>query len=653
MFKKQTVEVAKQGNVNHAIIIDRSGSMYGSLNQVIDDVQAMLPKLRNGDTLSVAWFSTEGGEYEWFIRNHIISPQSTEFLMKVLDNYRRTVGMTCFSEVLVSAQDVFAKMPAGNDTYLTFLTDGHPVTRDNRKEEKKTLEALRALKVDSAVFIGYGSYYNKGFMVQMAQAANGTLVHASQPKDIRASIADFIENADPMVVINLRTNEAFYTTGGGVYKAKAEENKVFVPSSAREVYYLSSDGEMDEEAAYGYAYLLMTEAKQDEAIEMLGKVGDVALIDKVSKAFTNEEYGEAQNALLSAALFSNERFKGGKNLNYLPDPNAYCLLDLLNDLNQEGVYFLPRSEHFKYNRIGAKRYTKDGYAKFIEDDEQKSPFTTLVWHGSQANVSLSATIKGTVDLGPQAALYGLPNPYPCVQIRNYALVKDGVLNIKELPVVVPPDVAKGIAGPSAQYLGDDTYVIDLSSLPIINRTIANEAVGSVGEYLSYAEQELMLEGAYKVYRHFYNLLNPNKVKDGELTEQQQVFLKDKGIVNGIYSPPSEPADFEDVYLAKEVVIAKKGYSSFPSVEKVMTGGKLNGPGAVMYGFIPDALKMGVKELEAKVKEVKDRLKAVREPMYKARFAIIVGNKWFTDLTERDGATVGDWTVTLKEKQVKF
>lgn len=654
MFKqvKMTNAVVKTP-INHYIIFDRSGSMYATLSKVVDDIIALLPKLNDGDTLSVAWFSSQGGEYEWFVKNHLIGPASFSFLEGLLTKYRHTVGMTCFSEVLASMRDVLRQAPAG-DNNLTFLTDGHPVTNDNRAEERKTLDVLRTMFLDSALFVGYGSYYNKPFMAEMAQAANGTLVHASKPVDVREAMLDFVGEATPMVAISLSTGRAFYITGSGVYNARTDSQHTYVPANAREAYYLAEDGMAQDTAAYAYAYLLMGEGKADEAIQVMGTIGDVAFVDAIQQAFTNEEYGKVQSDLLAATMDNRLRFKRGKNTNYLPDPYAFSLMNLLELLNADGVYFLPRHDAFQYKRIGAKKPVKAGYPVFEEDPNQKSPFGTLVYHGSQANISLQATITGHVDLGPEASLYDLPRLFNCVQMRNYALVKDGILNVQKLPVIIPEDIQAKISM-GAEYDKDNTFILDLTSIPIINKLMADQAVGSINAYIGYAEAELEHEAAYKVFRYYQNLLNPNKTVEGELTEQQQIFLREKGIVKGVYSPPTESPDFEDAYLAKELKITKKGFSQWPSVEKVLEAmkgnGKLNGPGLVMLPYVQQAVKMNLEDLEYHVTFHKTELRRVRRPMQEARFAIIVANKWFNDVP-RDW-TNGEWTVKLAEKTVQF
>lgn len=661
MYKAKRVESTVQVKepVNHIVIFDRSGSMWGTLSSLIDDLQERVEEMNLGDTVSAAWFSSEGGQFEWLVKAHVITDKSVKFLTTLLDKYRQTVAMTCFSEVIESIEAVLDVVEGYNKTNnLVFLTDGHPVVRDTAKEEQKTLKALErmAKRFSNALFIGYGSYYNKPFMAKMAEAVGGTLVSANARYDITHNLRDFFGQAEPLLAIGLETGQAFYITSGGVYNAKVENNTVYVPASTQYVYYEADNGDDEDEALYAAAYLKMTAAKADEALEILGKLGDVALIDMVNTAFTNEEYGKAEQAILKATLDPMYRFIKGRNTNYLPDPNAFCLLDLLDILaSNDGVYFLPRHPDFQYKRTGVRTTKREGYPDFIEDAEQRVPFNTLVWHGSRANVSIQARIKGYVDLGAEAQLYGLPSHFRCEQVRNYTLIKDGVVNVEKLVVEIPESV-QPLISMNGEYLSNNIFVLDLTSIPVINKKIADNLIGTVQEYLDLAEEELALEAGQKVYKYFRDLLNPNKVDVGsEYNEQQQIFLREKGIVKGIYSPPTDAEGFEDVYLALEVVLQKKGYSSFPSVEKVkeavISGGKLNGPGTLMADFVKDAVSMGLPALESRLAAVKKDLYGIRKPMQQARFAIIVGHKWFSDIGRE--AQVGEWVIKLKTTEVKF
>lgn len=656
MYNKIKVQgETTKGNVNWLVIFDRSGSMWGNLSALVDDLQEMVrTKMNAGDTLSAAWFSSENGQYDWFLKAHVIGDKSVAFVNNLLEDYRDTVAMTCFSEVLESAKAV-AEMVKGYNatTNLVFLTDGHPVVSNTAKEEAATLTALEALNVDSALFIGYGSYYNKNFMTKMALATNGTLVHASSRKDVSPMLADFMGIANPMVAVDLVTGDAFYITSAGVYSAKLEADKVYVPATVKEVYY-EGDGE-DEDGLYAAAYLKMTRGAADEALQLLGKVGDIRLVDIVNTAFTNEEYGNAEKAILEATLDGSKRYLKGRNTNYLPDPNAFCVLNLLNILSEsDGVYFLPRHPEFQYQRTGVKRIQREGYPPFVETSG-RTPFNTLVWHGSRANVSIQARIGGYVELGPEAGMYGLSSHYPCERINTYTIIKDGVLNVDTLVVEMPDSVAAEISM-NAVYLGENVWVLDLKSIPVLNQKIAKNSIGTIGEYLDLAAEELELEAAQKVYGYFRDLLNPNRLDaDSELNEQQQLFLKEKGIVRGVFSPPTDAQGFEDVYLAKEIVVQRKGFSSFPSVEKVkeaiIGNSKLNPAGQFMQPYVQSAMALSGEQVEARLKSVKSDLRRLRKPMYLTRFAIVVGKVWFTDIGRE--AQVGDWSIKLKETEVKF
>jgi hypothetical protein len=225
-----------QKPTNHVWVYDRSGSMYWTLERLVEEMIDHAAFLRAGDFLSVAWFSTEG-EFNFPIKSMRVSPNVLDDLCNYLRQNNTTIGLTCFSEVLAETINVFTDMQMVNpgDSALMFFTDGHPVVRNRAQERKRVLNTLGQMEVDRALFIGYGDYYNKPFMAEMAAACNGMLVHASELADYDLAAMKFIKSSGSAYIeyyLGEFPRLAFVLNSGLVEPIKADGHKVKVPPTS-------------------------------------------------------------------------------------------------------------------------------------------------------------------------------------------------------------------------------------------------------------------------------------------------------------------------------------------------------------------------------------------------------------------------------------
>lgn len=655
MYKVVTLNKTEEvGPVHAALIIDRSGSMSGTLNKVIDNVQEVIKSLRPGDYLSVGWFSSEGGEFEYLINGLQVSPASAGFVAKSLDSYRRVVGCTCFSEILNETIKVVSAVPA--PAYLFFFTDGYPVVSNTKSELSSVRNALTALKnlLSGSMFIGYGSYFNTSLMAEMAEFAGGASVPVKDIDKLWKILLDFAQNLNPPKTVVLE-DSGFYFTESAVFPLQKGENRI--PSTVETILVKGNDGVL--EGYYAEAILALQKADVEGAVEWLAKTGDVRLIKLVSTALTNAEVAGA-NVELMKALNGEGRFLEGINTNFLPAPDAFCVLDLLNLLLEDPeAKFYPRQ--MIYNRIGVARPVKDGYPKFEYGEDQGVSFNKLTWNESQANLSVLAAFNGTVNLGPNDV--GLPEVLDVVKFNNYALIKDGVLNVEKLPISCNKALFKTLAGKgmvSGRYRPNGVYTLDLTKIPLLNKV--SMALPTFTTYVGLKESELAFEAQQKVIRY---LIGESPSTLSPYTEEQQAFLAEKGIsAKGVYSPPTEAGEVTDFYLATEFKVTKKGYSSWPKISdvlvKVAEGKPLSGPSELLYrAYVayapPDSYAPESSvELELSLESVRRDLARIRTHLNRVLFGVVVGRKWFPDATTRDGLTYKDWTVKFNtEKRVQI
>jgi hypothetical protein len=446
---------------------------------------------------------------------------------------------------------------------------------------------------------------------------------------------------------------------------------------------MADNGHVGEEAVYAAACVMLQNNQADVALQILGDLGDVNMIDLVSGAWTNADYGKAANTLMDALVDPSVRYLKGKNTSYLPDPNAFCLLDALECLmDDDKAKFYPRHPAFYYKRIGVPSVPAEGYPKFEYGDDPACPFSELVWNEDRLNLSVRATLLGAISLSDGWQPLGLPNPYPCVVFRNYTLIKDGVLNVTSMPISMSSvtwdilnrnNMIKGFLRSDGSYepgnwtSTDTIWLVDFSAVPLINLRVASEEV--TAEDICMDSISIYRAGALvKVLKYWRDQLDPNKeVKTDEaLTFEQETFLAKLGVRRGVFSPPVVKGESTDKYLAKEFKISGKGFSSLPKVDDVIKKIEDGKDLTPSQQFISDALdwyeahQVGgtteetIKWIDRWIRETRRQQNDTRSIIQRVKFGIILNKKWFSDLNTRDGAqlVVDGITFTFNIKDVE-
>ena len=120
-FVKQSVKndkvIETRNAVNHIWIYDRSGSMYGALKNLTNQLIELSKKIPKGDTLTIGWFSSEG-QRNFMLKGFKISDDADYALLeKTIRNNSTTVGMTCFSEIIGDTKQVIDDLSVFSDTF--------------------------------------------------------------------------------------------------------------------------------------------------------------------------------------------------------------------------------------------------------------------------------------------------------------------------------------------------------------------------------------------------------------------------------------------------------------------------------------------------------------------------------------------------------
>jgi len=583
--------IKKRKGINHLWIYDRSGSLWSLLNNLIEDLIKRAKTIPVGDTITFGWFSGEG-EKNFILKGFKITESKDYSIMeKALRSNNTTIGCTCFSEILQETEQVIQDLSVfSNNFALCFFSDGYPVVSNYNKEINNIMDALTKLngKITSTLLVGYGDYYNKQLMSEMAEKIGGSLTHSANLSSFSIALDSFVNGSQDTKKVSVKIDSdinentiVFNINGNNINLYLLDENKEVKVSSSEEektsIYVLTNTKpkgihlkELDEsftKAIYASSYILTQKTKTDLAIDVLGHIGDKNLIDLVTNSYTNAEYGKAEGTIKEAMLEPSKRFLEGQVKNYIPSVDAFCLLDLIELLSEDKeAYFYPRHNAFSYKRIGKPSIPDVNYPSFNAEPETRSSFGGIVWNETKLNLSLRAILKGNVELGDEARKYGLTTPFPTFQYRNYTFVKDGILNVIKVPACISEATFKVLVNkkiiPNTIWNKDEVYILNLDAIPIVNRRIS-EGKTSATEICKQILEELRTKALIKVYKWYKQQDFPEKEVTAETAitfiEKQQAFLESKGIntKSGAFEPPVIETEATDFYVVKEFAIKVK------------------------------------------------------------------------------------------------
>lgn len=668
---------------NHIWLFDRSGSMSGTVRDLVEDMIGKLPTLEKGDTLSVGWFSGQG-EYDFILKGMQIGDKSTlDAIAIILRKYASTVGCTCFSEILRKADDVVNDLKVFNPLFsLVFFTDGYPVVSSITAETAAISAAIDRIKgkLTSVLLVGYGAYYNKELMADMASRFGGTLVHSANLTQYSDSLTEFLadsrENGGRVRVtvptaaqselyfsINNKTVVAYNTTG--------YEFDFVMPRKGKSAYYLLVDKPLDKEivgldqvsaqrAALAAALILAQRTKTHIALEILGALGDVALIDEVNNSFTNDEYGRVEAKIRAAISSPAKRFAKGRDTKHLPKRDCYCLIDAIAAISQdEDARFLPYSPDFEYNRIGVKTVAKPNMPVFEAADNPAVSIDTLTWNDSMLNLSFTCRIPGTVKLDKDAKKFGFSNSYPTFIWRSYSVVKDGSANVATMPLIISKEVfdelqKNGVINIDQAWVKDQPSMLHFDRIPVMNRSIADGKTSAVGMSRK-AIEELKYKFQINALKKIKASLETKGAVDlgaaAILTKEQIAYLEKFYIGRNGFQVPAETAPPTDSYDAKEFTIKIASFSGIPKITDVEAKQQKilqeNGKGKAKLtpseGLMVETLKTidascGRKSLtavNATLAITNANLRRIRKEIQKTKFAVLMGKRWFDEFANQD------------------
>ena len=680
-------ETKVRAAVNHIWLVDRSGSMSRELPRLIEDLKLRHRELNTQDTLSFGYFSSEGMYRFVFKGLKLTTEEDHNKLDQELNKYKQSLSLTCFSEILQDSLNVIEELSWISTNFALWLfTDGYPVVNNYKKEVESISSALSKLesRLTSAQFIGYGDYYNKELLAQMAAEVGGELRHCSDQQDYGRAMTDFIEGMPAVKKVNVELDGMgevlnVFTIHSGIcsYEQAFKEVLVSPPSvgDTFSVYFISNDVAADSQevvidennfnkpefyslidGALAGAVVLNQRMKTADAIALLAVIGNRFLFFKLGSAFTAQEHGEFENQVTDILKSSDWRYPEGYQSNPLPDKNAFCVLDLLDKLVEHNSSFLPNHPDFRYKRTGRKTVTVEGYPEFQPIKGASSDIAGLTWNSSKLSLSALVRVQGIVYL-PDASSVGLTAAINTYVWKNYTIIKDGHLWTSRLPVVMSEEAISDIykeEGIDASVPNSKEVLIDLDQLPLINLTIAESArqPGAGQTLANLAVEDEVLGARLKVYKYLLAEVTPEQTSFEGYTKEQTAFLQSKGITKNGFAPPTVKEDVTDQYQVKTFELKVAGWSSLPKVEKAIETLDNNYttnsiPLAEMVRTLllfrtctkncTDEVIKGW--LECQIAVIKKRQRELRSQVQRSKFSVILGKQWFPEFDSRDNCTL--------------
>jgi hypothetical protein len=690
---EQDENISDIGPIHHIHILDRSGSMHKSINQLIDNVQQSFEIIDDDDYITIIWFSSHN-EYKTLIKG----AKKTDNIKKLLDGIRSVLGTTCFSDPLRETAAVINDLQVICSNFsVTLFTDGNPVVPWPVEEEiTKCQDLVRSICFKAIAFntIGYGNYYNQDFLKSLSNLSeSGVFVHAN---NINQYFKIFQENLEVVgrmenrrCSIESKDSLILYvgpkTISGSVGFLKQRQRSKFTnhyyivnPKSATIqnapiVVTQTGNPEQVEECMYALAYYSYYNGGRQTSLEMLSAIGDKELIDSHLKAFSFDECASHLETLKRHVFSSTVRYAQGKvDSSYVPAEDAFCVMDLIAWLAQNECLYVPFSDKTeKYKRIGQKTTSEFDLFERNSTVVVTANMSNIIYSSENLNMSIGFEVPGFVKLNPKIAKkVKLPDRIPSKIFRNHTLIKDGNLNMTKVEFLVPPEVVPCLERKVAFSVYDDktivdrTYksiVIDLEQIPITNLAHAKRA--NLENIFDTMLEIQTMETRQKAVKHYLSVITEGKstlLKD-EMFKNYSIdqikVLQEHGIdkqfrYNGVDKKKSDKTDC-DFYLSKILVFSFKGIQKLPAVMEVLKRIEAKKPFTPPQEVVFNEL-MWLKEhatnssidldkplvatrnfLKKTLKEVQHKLFSLRSKINAMKIAVVLAGSWFDGVQKDD------------------
>ena len=654
--QKVVAPVVTNAQTNHIVVVDCSGSMYSDLPKIRTHLKNKIPTMvKKDDTLTVIWFSGRDQYGVLFEGAEVHGLTDLTKINATIDRYLTTVGMTGFKQPLEEVLEVVNRAKSMQHSMI-FMSDGY----DNEWSKSDIIKACVDLtdSLVSACFVEYGYYADHDMLLSMAESVGASLVQATDFSKYAFEL-DNLKNLSfgKRIQVTVPATAAGFEfvvghTATGFVLAKPVDGKVSLPSTTESYSFIYGTGDQfdhidDDVTACAVVAALVQRGQADVAVDLAANIGDVSLFKTIQNAFSKQDYAKVVEHAESLATKNTKLFSTAPKSNTLAvDPNAYTVLQLLMDLaDGEGNQLVLSHPEFDYTSIGQKRNTVEinGHTPKFTDasaDEICADISNLTFDSDRPNVSILVKRMGSVSLPENE--FGFGDSFNSFIWRNYTIVRDGIVNVKKLPVKLGRTTYNALIVRGLElddYKVGKVFVLDVASMPIINKQMTRSVEAATLFYDCYSEYTL--ECQQKYVKTFIEKAEVGAKFAAMYGEDAALFLKQYGITEAGFSPKTEAGEVMDKYTAKVLSVKLAGMSAVPKPSDVIAAVEKGKALTPSQQTMHDAMRVIDRELNSgKTAEqifacIKSDLKKLRSEIVKMKFAVIIGRKWFSDLSGYD------------------
>lgn len=694
--------------------------------------------MKDGHTISIIWFS---GKNEAGVLKEEVEIRSLKDLQNfndAVDKWLKPVGLTAFDSPLKIAKEVVERISINRPNSLfsmVFLTDGY----NNNSKWSDVIDNLKLLAsvLQSSTFVEYGYYADTKAIQEMAEICGGDKIFSSNFESFEPEFDTKLSNSNLSslkVLVNLGTQPKFgiawTMVDDQIYVYSVQNSEILLPTNVEFVDFIQTlDGteiftnisdETNKQLLLA-SYVLSDKFKTDEVDSLLAELRCEELLKSYTNSYGKQKLNEFRNRLKSI-LNGNEILPFVTKEKIQIKSDQFSVLSLLNYLSDsENILFYPGHKDFVYDRIGAKRSdinTKitesdiskmkdaknlsemkdimnditNSKAEFVYDKSVGYNVKDFVYNEDRANISIRVRYDGIVKLPKND--FGLTE-LPSFIYRNYTILKDGLLNVQKLPISCTANDLEFLTSNGVEYISDaekdtnfDTgifyIIIDLQSLPIVNRTQVNSISALKLGQMSF--ELLKIQALNKVLGYYDKLLGNEKTSQSYIDKygpEAEAWLKSIGVTqfNG-YNPATVKEETNDTYTALSLLVKIAKCSSLPKVEDVIKNIEHSKPLKITESLMKPAIESYKKESNSEVlsrfdesmkqqiianwinlykKDINAKKKELMNEISIIKFSQILSRKWFPEFTDIENSKLSmnidgfdlDISFELLEKQISL
>lgn len=464
-----TFSVAKEVG-HHAVIVDRSGSMYGDIHSVREVIKQVfaVESVMAGETLTSLYSFSSHGD----VTRHWTGVKADDVVqvsgpyMKQIDSIRST----CYTGISQAFEMALKDVDKNVTTGITLMTDGYANDPSAHKENEAIMAFIAKVKQEyPRVFvnvIGYRDWCDWVLMGRIANELSGKCIKAKSVKDVYAAMRDtqelvsggtrpvleFTDNSNAMLmVVNKTTGQVnagsnlLRVSGVGAdselvaYKVEFKAPDASAPKGSKSL--KPEDGWLM--GALALSFYNTNSLRR--AKEVLMASGNKTLWEEYATAMSPSSLGEMATALLGwVKQGTNDGFTMGKNVK--PSANLFDFGELVNKLPRRSLGLNLTELFTGYTRRSIKKLMgtrlPDGTVlnpRAEGDGVGRCYVKSIDFNKSDASVQVT-TIRdlkvrkfGSHEVVDEVKFISLSD---IKEFRSYTVLSSGEANVKDIPFEV-------------------------------------------------------------------------------------------------------------------------------------------------------------------------------------------------------------------------